>query len=147
MMRRTSGVRDRTRSCSSSSSSYGSGADGSPSATSKRNDRNESSSLDEMLLQETPLTSLQNFFLLFPIRWRFGKRNFKRSAKEVTSVQGIHSFHSVVALLKMNKSVILDLLDALDWPMRLKRFLQLLFCEFLRQVPNVQYFHLRIITN
>lgn len=118
MMRLTSGVRDRARSCSSSG--YGSGADSSPTATSERDDRNESSSLDEMLLQQTPLTSLKNFFLFLAIRRRFGKGNFECGAEEVASVQRVHGFHGVVALLEVDERVVFDFLDALDRPVRLK---------------------------
>ena len=141
-MRRTSGVRDGTRSCSSGG--YGSGADGSSPATSERNDRNESAPLDEMLLQQTPLACFENFFLLLAIGRRFGERHFERPAEEAASVERVHGFHGVVALLKVDEGVIFDLLDALDRSVSLERLLQLLFCEVLRQVSNVQHFHLEI---
>jgi len=94
-----------------------------------------------MLLQQTPLACFENFFLLLAIGRRFGERHFERPAEEAASVERVHGFHGVVALLKVDEGVIFDLLDALDRSVSLERLLQLLFCEVLRQVSNVQHFH------
>lgn len=53
--------------------------------------------------------------------------------------------NSRVPVIKMDESVILYLLDALDGSKTFKFILKRLFCDVLSQVPYVQNFHLKSI--
>ena len=82
--------------------------------------------------------------LLLAVRGRLGQRHLHgvgRAGQDV-AVELLHGAHGVVALLEVDEGVVLDLLDALDRPVRLERLLELLFGHVLRQIAHVQHLDL-----
>lgn len=60
---------------------------------------------------------------------------------EWTAIEGLHGPQRVLPRLKVDKGVVLDLLDALDGAVGLKGLLEPLLRALLREIPDVEDLH------
>lgn len=90
-----------------------------------------------------PLLSLSQHFLLFLLVWRWlGKTDIHIGAAQIRLVERVHGSHSHLPVLEMNESIVLDLLDPVNFAMLFKDFAQLLLGDGGCEIAHIKNFHL-----
>jgi len=96
------------------------------------------------LRDKSSFASPQHLFLLLLVAGGFRQSYINSWAVQIAAVKRLHRSDGIISLLKVYKSVILDFLDSLQWPVSFKTLQEPCLGKFVRKITNVQHLHLKV---